>query len=44
MQTNALLEQARLDREADRMILRGMIQEGLKDETVLLNMLIKKCK
>jgi hypothetical protein len=42
MTANAMLEQARLDREADQLILRDMIQEGIKDENVLLTMLVKK--
>lgn len=40
--TNAMLEQARNDREADQTILRDMIQDGIKDENVLLSMLVKK--
>lgn len=42
--TNAMLEQARNDREADQKILRDMIDAGIKDENVLLSMLVKKGK
>lgn len=40
--TNMMLEQARKDREADQTILRDMIQAGIRDEAVLLNMLVHK--
>lgn len=44
MTTNMMLEQAKRDREADQTILRDMIQAGIKDEGVLLTMLVKKGK